>query len=36
MFLRDIYLQKTNDIFLTPEGNLHEPCILSAKDCASI
>ena len=28
MFLREIYLQKTKDIFLTPEDNLHKPCIL--------
>ena len=27
MFLRDSYLQKTKDIFLTPEDNLHKPCI---------
>ena len=36
MFLRDIYLQKAKDIFLTPEGNLHQPSILSAKDRASM
>ena len=24
MFLRDIYLQKTKDVFLNPEGNLHK------------
>ena len=30
MFQRDIYLQKTKGIFLTPEANLYKPCILSA------
>ena len=30
MFLWEIYLQKTKDIFLTPEGNLHKAYILSA------
>ena len=27
MFLRGSYLQKTEDIFLTPEENLHKSCI---------
>ena len=38
MFLRNSYLQKTKDIFLTPEDNLYKLCIfeISIKLCAYI
>ena len=38
MFLRESYLQKNKDIFLTPEDNLHKPCIfeISIKVCVYV
>ena len=38
MFLRDSYLQKTKDIFLTPEDNLQKPYIfeISIKLCINL